>query len=582
MELLQLTSEQLTKRKADFFLSENALIFPEDIHSGNKIVVADFWNDNEKIKAFKKEILEHYNRMLPQLALFLNDIHGEDKDKLYWERLTGFWLYSIISNFLEKIKRIEKAFESKKDWKIISIHPDAFQTPLNTKEYFHALRGSVWFHLQQYSIILKEYYPNNLDFAKKEWNINEDSSSIVRGSHKKSVKQILKQIIIDQMDKGYESDVAIYVALFSNKELQKLFIKSKGKIAPIIKNREFEISRIKNYELRRKIEQFSTNKTKSDIILFNIVKYFFPIELLEGYKEIKQDVEKLISKKIPRLIITGIGWTWNTHFAIWAARCASKGTKVAGVQHGGTYGEVEQLQGEFLERKLSDIYLTWGWRENEKTIPMPAPRLMSRTKIKTKPNDEIIWVTTADCRFNYFVGNIVFGTRFLLYFEHQKRLYQNIDPEIRKKIKIRLYPDDFGWKLKERWKTAFPDVQFASNQESFLEQIKKANLVIIDHFGGTTTLETLAMGVPIIIAGHPELFEVRKSAKPFYDKLMKQQIIHTSYKNATDTINENYSNLNAWWNDRERQKNIDVYMNNFARIEPDGLMESWWPFMKKT
>ena len=42
------------------------------------------------------------------------------------------------------------------------------------------------------------------------------------------------------------------------------------------------------------------------------------------------------------------------------------------MQHGGTYGEVQILGGEALERKLTDHYITWGWNEDEKTVPLPA------------------------------------------------------------------------------------------------------------------------------------------------------------------------------------------------------------------
>lgn len=575
MKKIQLTSHKFFS-DSDYYLSEDALIFPEDNIKRDKILVSDFWTDS-KIQNFKIDLSERYQRILPMLSAYMNLIHNESESIEYWERLTGFWLQSVISNFLEKYWRLQIAFEKIENLVANSISFDSFQTPLSTKEYFYAIRGSEFIHLQQYSLLLEQFFPHQVKYTTVDWNISSDADKVMRGN-KNSTKQKIKDLLLSLTDRGYKSDIAMYVTLFSNKDLQKLFIKSNFKIAPILKDITFENTRSLVKNTRKKIIQFTTGNVFNDFVLHAGIKYLFPIELMEGYKAIKENAVQLLIKKQPKTICTGIGWIWNTHFSIWAAKCASKGTKLVGIQHGGTYGEVESLREEYIERKVVDNYITWGWKEDGKTIPLSAPRLVSRKSIETVSEDEILWVTTADCRFNHFVGDIVFGSRFLKYFEHQQALYNALSPEIQSKIRVRLYPDDFGWKLKERWLAACPNVQFANPKESFLEQANRAKLIIIDHFGGTTTLEILIINKPIIVVGSLELFKVRSSASPFYDSMNKVDVFQYDIESAATIINSQYVSIENWWKDISRQKSILYFIQNFASNSKSPL-DQWVEFL---
>ena len=59
MKTLQLTNIKLKNIVPDFYLSEDALIFPECKSLKNKILVTSFLNDNKLITEFKKEVNEN-------------------------------------------------------------------------------------------------------------------------------------------------------------------------------------------------------------------------------------------------------------------------------------------------------------------------------------------------------------------------------------------------------------------------------------------------------------------------------------------------------------------------------------------
>lgn len=580
MKTLQLTDIKF-QRDPDFYLSEDALIFPECKSLKNKILVTSFLNDNKLITEFNKEVNKNYNLILPVLVNYLNHTHKENYSNIYWERILGFWLYSIITNYLDKHKRLVLAFEKESQIQTTSLSFSSFQTPLSTKEFLHAIRENNFFHLQQYSVILKDFYNEHVEFIDdSSYSIIQDVKKLDRAQSFSSIKKKIRELFLSILNKGYKSEVAFYVSLFSNKELFTFFWKSRFRYAPIFKDSTVKVNREIDIELRNQISGFSTKNNFADSILHNSVKFFFPIELLEGYNIISLETSKYINKNIPTSIFTGIGFSWSSQFSIWAAKCADLGTKLYGMQHGGTYGEVQILGGEALERKLTDQYITWGWNEDEKTVPLPSSRLINRQGKKTnKKSNDILWITTADSRYNYFIGHIVFGNRFLQYFKHQQDFYSRIETKTQKKIKIRLYPNDFGWKLKDRWTTSFRDIKFSNPNNSFIQESLNSRLVIIDHLGGTTFLELLTLNIPVIIVANSNLFIHREEASSLYKSLKNVGVVFTSNEEAAMQIPKITNDIEKWMLNKERKKSIDNFKNKFALTDKYAI-KIWLNFLK--
>lgn len=580
MKTLQLTNINFNKIVPDFYLSEDSLIFPECKSPKNKILVTSFLNDEKLISEFQKEVNDNYSLILPVLVNYLNHIHKEDYSNIYWERIVGFWLHSIITNYLDKYKRLVLAFEKEPNIKTTSLSFSSFQISLSTKEFLHAIRENDFFHLQQYSVILRDLKPNQLEYTDDvSYSLVQYVKKMDRAQSSRSIKKKIRELFLSILNKGYKSEVAFYVSLFSNKELFTFFWKSRFKYAPIFKDTTVTVKREIDVNLRNQISDFSTKNNFADSILHNSVKYFFPMELLEGYDKISEEATKHINKNIPTSIFTGIGFYWSSQFAVWSAKCAELGTKIYGIQHGGTYGDVEALDVELLERKISDKYITWGWSENENTIPMPASRLINIKKESFIKKNEILWVTTADSRFNYFVGQIVFGNRFLKYFEHQIHLYGSLSKEISKKIKIRLYKDDFGWKLKERFLDSYPNINFSDNSKNFVNEAAQSKLVIIDHLGGTTFLELLTLNIPVIIVANSNLFIHREEASSLYKSLKDVGVVFTSNEEAAMQIPEIINDIEKWMLNKERKKVIDNFKNKFALTDTYAT-KIWLDFFK--
>tara|TARA_B100000795_G_C22800367_1_gene441569 strand:- start:2126 stop:3856 length:1731 start_codon:yes stop_codon:yes gene_type:complete len=573
MKIIQLTDIKFDPNP-DYYLSEDALLYPFDEFRENKILVPRFLNKPEEIRGFQMEVRMSYDKVLPVLTDFFNTIHNENRSVLYWERIIGFWLNSIISNYLEKYKRLELAFAFESGIKAISIPFSSFKIPLDSKEYFQVLRESSHFHLQQYSDILKRWHEDHVEFKNFDISQNDEMHE-----PKKTIKTKFKYWFLKVMNRGYSSEVTFFVSLFSNKDLFKFFLRSGFKYAPVLYPNTISIKRNIDSNKRKRVIEFSTGDHFVDSIFHSSVKYFLPTEVFEGYSEISKEVDTFVDKKIPKVIFTGIGFVWSSQFAIWASKCADKGAKIYGIQHGGTYGDVEMLDGEFLERKLTDKYITWGWVEDEKTIPLPSSRLFINRMKHFAGGNQILWVTTADSRYNYFVGQIVFGNRFLKYFEHQKNLYSKLSSNIQEQISIRLYPKDFGWKLSDRWKDTFKNVNFSNPNQSFVEQAFESKLVIIDHLGGTTFLELITFNIPVIVVVDESLFISRGPIQILYDELKRVGVLYTCNTSASVSLVEILKNVDSWWSKPERKNAINQYKKQFA-LSDNKVIDKWFEFLK--
>lgn len=581
MRVLQLTKVVFNAREPHFYLSEDSVSFHNEKRDKSKVLVPSFLSDKESVESFQEEVNHYYNLVLPQLVKFLNLVHHETRNILFWERIICFWLQTYISNYLDKLRRLERATEIEQGLVAYSLAFDDFEVPISSKDFLEKIRVSDAIHLQQYSVVLRDHYPKNVEFVSRENSNLTQSKADRKSGVYKSLKDGLIRGLLSLIDLGYRSDVSIYIGLFSNKDLLKFFVKSGFKIAPIVNANTVAINAHADFNKRDLIKSFSTGDDLADNILISSVKYFLPLGLLEGYNQITSRVLKHVKKRIPRSIFTGVGFYWSTEFAVWASLCAEKGSTLYGMQHGGTYGECEILAGELLERKISDYYITWGWKEDDKTIPLPAPRLMKKYKgQKVKGKQEgILWITTADSRYNYFTGNIVFGNRFLKYFEHQKQLYLKLNTDVRNKITIRLYPNDFGWNLAERWVSVDSRVKFSHESSNFIIDARKHKLVLIDHLGGTTFLQLLDLGIPVIVVAEPSLFEFRETAQKLYADLENVGVLFRSIDSASKAVSTILLDVDGWMNNTRRKNVIEKFKMNFAFMNKEPS-STWIHFLR--
>jgi|GEM_PF-5531668 len=572
--MLSLTSLKIANApEAEWYLSRNCLIYPNDKLLIDKVILPNSWETKDEIHEFKAKVWMSYEQLLPELVKFFNEYHGIDEDKKFWERLLGQWLYIYVANYLEKLNRLTRAFDINPGLVAQGINVESYKTPKSVKQFVSLLRTKEEFHLQQFSVILNNHFHENVELYPLEWSVSEDSDDMSHDKGRRNLKYRVVSFLQNVIPSGYRTGQnAIYVALFSNKELLRLCWKTKFKTFPIFAGYSKEYKIETDIFDRLKLNLGTISSTENQKILDSL-KFFIPSEFLEGFREIYQSASNNLRKNIPQKIVTGIGFFWNSEFAVWASLCSNHGTHIYGCQHGGAYGDVEMISDEYFERKNSDTYLTWGWTDGSDTKSFYSPLLQSRQIEKQVNQNGILWVTTGDSRFQYFVEQIASGERFYQYFEKQQSLFNALDQKIQEKVQVRIYPIDFDWKFKERWLDKFPQIKVAQPEESFLSQIEKSEFVIIDHLGGTTTLECLHLEKPFIILASEDLFEIRCSAKKIHDQLNAVGILHYNPKSAADLLNDVGDDIDGWWASEKRQEVLRCFKAMYAATEEKNLSE---------
>lgn len=104
------------------------------------------------------------------------------------------------------------------------------------------------------------------------------------------------------------------------------------------------------------------------------------------------------------------------------------------------------------------------------------------------------------------------------------------------------------------------------------KQLRESRL-FIGNANGTTYLEAFTANIPSLIFWNPDQWEIRASAKPYFDKLHSVGIFHDTPESAAELVNKIYNDPIAWWHQPEIQEAKDQFCHQFARTSEHWLKE---------
>jgi len=303
-----------------------------------------------------------------------------------------------------------------------------------------------------------------------------------------------------------------------------------------------------------------------------------PKVYLENYSAFKQQALSAYPPR-PQVIFTANDFYANEGFKFWAAAHVERGVRFIGGQHGGLYGAALCHAAEEHEIKVSDKYLTWGWREADryKTVPISAAKLnVFRRGFKAKPDGRILLALATMPRYSYHLYSAFVGaTGVLRYLEDQYRFAAGIRADAREFLTVRLYQHDYGWEQLKRWQEKFPDLGYDLGAAAMRQVLKKCRL-FVGTYNSTTYLETFTADFPTILFWDPDCWELRESAKPYFAQLKRAGILHDTPESAAAKVNEIFNDPRKWWLNQGVQQAKNNFCRNFARVS-----DSWLPEWKR-
>jgi putative transferase (TIGR04331 family) len=534
------------------------------------------WSSKQESHGTVKYLGGVYDRLLPLLSRSLNDIHRENHTERYWRIIIGPWLLHYIDVIFERYVSLSRAIDNHPDFTTLGLTKDCFVIPRDADDHDTWIPDDAY-NLQLYTRILDAL---GIKFPRKPFSLNDHLYSYHHSNNKENPKKFIKKIARNFLSYIYslrkkQRLIFLSKCYFPTTVELKLFLMNYRNVSPYYREKiDLPFMPI-NYDVRTKLGNISMGKSEFETLLVKTLPLDMPQSFIESYRNVENDVKNNYPPN-PRAIMSAVLWYFHGSFRHWAASTSERGTKLIGVQHGGNYGSDLHLKIIDHEFAISDCYYTWGWTESmnlAQTIPMPATKLMAIRPMKNKNrNDSILMLTTGLPRYFRRFGNLN-NYEYGEYLNQQLNFMSSLFPEIRTKVRIRLYQYDFGWDLVERWENVYPSVNIETWNIPFLNSLENCELFVSDHLS-TTFVEALSAGKPTILFWSPQIFMLRPDAEPYYKELRDVGILHDTPESAAEVINTVYSDLRGWWTDSRRQTALKKFCVRFARMSPKAL-DDW-------
>ena len=525
-----------------------------------------------------------YENLLVEVTNVLNTQHQVEWPLRSWRILIGPWLLRFLEILYDRWESIQAldnynisaASFTDIDWDKI--------VPWDFSESSGLSKTDEW-NYYIFSKILKYQSKIKLEESKispiiHQQNINQNNKIF-------SVRNFILYIPKLFLHSRLFHEAAMYISRRNNYYLYNTYIKSKMKVMelslllndyPILTLDHPALEPIDaNKEMRKKLHLNFIDNDNFEKFIREILPYNIPTIYLEGFDSLLKKVSKSGFSKTKKGIITTIGIYKDEVFKAWVSQSVVTGTKLIVGQHGGEYGSCLFSFPEEHEIKISDLYLTWGWKyDKEKAVPIPAPIFIQNKNKKWNKNGSIVIICTELSRYmTQMHPNLLLGKRSEKYINILQRLIELITTNYSGNLIVKLSPNDAerGNPIKPRVENKkYSSIKIVKNSKS-LDSVLQNSRLSIHLNDGTTFLESLGNNQPSLLLIDPELYPIRKQAKPFYKELINAGILHDSPDSANRMINKIYENVGSWWNRDDVVLAKRKFCNQFARHSKKPLKE---------
>jgi putative transferase (TIGR04331 family) len=413
---------------------------------------------------------------------------------------------------------------------------------MNPQNVEFVLKKSKFKKSKEYSIKKEFAFKNqNLERINQVENISKNSI-LVSNLYLRSKKQI-KKIVFEKFD-------VLYGVITENKSTLK-------KIDTNLRNNIFRLDKKDSF---------------FEYLLWKVVEKLLPLSLLEGLSSGLNGSQKLISPYI-KGVVSALDIRYNEGFLYWIVAQKQKyKTIFIQHQHGGGYGLHQDHTPTNDETLVSDFFFTWGWTYSKTQIPSNAIQLFGIPKKRKRENSKkILFVGTDRPKQTHRFQSIPLSGQSIEYFKNQEDFYQKLNSENQLKFSIKEYPITTDFNLTE-WHKKYEVHKETLPLDKTYERGLYA-LYIFDH-NGTGYLETLMLNIPTILIWSEKFEKIESKALNYVELLIKSNILFFDINKATEFLNKNSEKIDRWWFEKNTQKKIKIFSNEFLNITKNSF-DDW-------
>lgn len=540
----------------------------KNIHLETENIIDYHWDNRKKLFNDYKKLKNIKLKIISKIIKDLNKSLGLSFSNLYWKIILGPWFFHFADILYDRWFMLEKAINANKiDTIVLNYnYNNKIDPPRDFNHFNELLRDNLWNEYLYFQII-KICYPQikfKFLFKSSPSKIFFSNTNIRKNEIRFKIINKLSSFINDINFLFFKKDDVFLISKqFSIIFLLSYFIKQRKipriwfPVSPIFNN-----NKKKNYF--RKIN--STYKKKSfQNILLNLSYNNLPMIYLENFKKNKNFVKKIKWPLEPKKILTTTSHINDETFKFWLAEKKEKSSKFYIMQHGGNYGTALFSSHWEHEKYISDYFITWGWKnKSNKNIsfsPFHIIHKKSKNNFNKKKNGFLILNNFTNLS-NYIYSVPQSISQMIKYNKFQKTFLSSLNIRILNSIKIKPYNNTKGM-------MPFPIKKINNHKLDFVDKnifkIFNEAKICICTTNTTTFLESLYLNIPTVIVWDKNFFELNNSSKPYFKMLTKANIFFENPVKAAKFLNENWYDIEKWWNSIEVVKARTKFTNEYAK-----------------
>lgn len=545
----------------DIVYIENGCLKKKEVSEKYKCLDRPF-RTREEVLVRIQESSEVYEKILMELSVKLNEIHGLNLSIEAWRPILHMWLPYYVEEMYIKYLHVQKAMVDYTCLYTNILDEDSFIHP------FYGYGSWIWsLKREDYNFQLYSHVAQFMQLeVKNKINLKQGVSSTKvpekAGSRERffnALGQRAKTIIINPDQFG-----------FSVAELWKIIIKSNFKIGFFFSESMGVVPKEYDADFRENLK-LSCRADDSEFVRL-IKTYVFadiPTMYLEGFAESyallnKYRCEKIISTE-----------EYPFHMAaLLMGKTKKDGGKLYTVPIGGDGNVWQGVPEARMDALISDVLYTTGWTDNSYNCELRKitnPRYWrARQNVKQEEKKcDILYLASATFAYCTIMSNVngIYSKEFMD--DNISLIRSLVSNNLRIRARFFAYT---GWNLSDRIRALGKNAEIDDYGRKFIETVLESKLCVMDSFG-TAWAEALAMNIPfiIIIPKYMEFFT--EAGWKLVHRLQRIGMYFNDHQEAKKHILSIIDDVESWWLDSERQKVIAQIGQEYAWCAKDAKKE---------
>jgi putative transferase (TIGR04331 family) len=528
----------------------------KDIYSINKIYEfkkKGLYFENELTnnpEAFKSIEIQHKD-LINEISTYIKTINNLDTSLEFCKNLTNFWFINFINifHFCQRLANLYIKKFADDDIELIKFYKKdslKFETPYDfvaKVAHDEILLSSLILDL----IIMK--IPSNWKVTYLNHSyFNNKSKNFTKKNFIQKTKKFFSNILAPRVRDVYGFNLfeKIYLSLI-------LILKNKI-------NKKFT-----KYNIYSNLKYDPLVPPISNEDLIKLAKIYLPLSL----KKIKKDKIKKENKNNQIMLCSPISLFVDSDDQLELNLFKENGGKIISVQHGSSYGDLF-FRSDHAEQSY-DKFISWGHETHSnfdiKFDPLPSPQLkkMKQDNFGSK----VLFVSTSYVFYDVRYGFRDFTDSYMR-FKNTENFFDKLNSNIIKNVEFKGSLAGHFSEI-ETLKKNYSELNIINQVPE--KRIKNTKLVVTNNYS-TFFFKCLASNIPVILFTKPDTWKLNEKAKKIFEELERNGIIYSDAYLAAEKVNNDFNNIDEWWNKDQIQKSRIKFCKEFAWNDKDYL--NYW------